>query len=123
MEKHPEHKAGFKELTERYIVKVGDSVIVDTTNAIQLTESSHRGVYPPVLYFPFNDTAKEYLVPSDLHTFCPLKGEASYYDLVVGDKTLENAVWYYPQPLEYVPELKGYLSFYTDKVKIETTGD
>ena len=48
-----------------------------------------------------------------------MKGEASYYDLVINEKTLENAVWYYPQPLEYVPELKGYLSFYTDKVEIE----
>ena len=123
MNKHPEHTASFKHLTERHIVKVGESVIVDTTSAIELTESSPRGVYPPVLYFPFQDTAKEFLVPSELHTFCPLKGEASYYDLAIDGTTLENAVWYYPQPLEYVPELKGYLSFYPDKVEITTTED
>ncbi len=118
MEKHPEHNASFEYPDEHYTVKMGDSVIVDTTQAILLKEVSPKGEYPPVLYFPVKDTRKEFLIRTDHHTFCPLKGEANYYNLVAEGKTFENAVWYYPAPLEYVKELSGYLSFYPDKVEI-----
>lgn len=122
MEKHPDHKASFEYPEKVYRVKVGEKVIVDTSNAIQITESTHKGSYPPVLYFPVKDTNMEFLQSSDLHTSCPLKGEASYYNLVVEGEVYENAVWYYPEPFDDVKELKGFLSFYPDKVAIESSG-
>ena len=118
MEKHPDHVASFEYPKDNYLVKVGNSTIVDTNNAVLLKEVSPKGAYPPVLYFPIKDTQKEFLTPTDLHTFCPLKGEASYYSLSIDGQELENTVWYYPEPLEHVKELSGYLSFYADKVDI-----
>lgn len=120
MEKHPDHTASFEYPAEHYVVKVGDVVILETTNAILLKEVSPKFTYPPVLYFPVKDVRKEFLIPTDFHTTCPLKGEASYYSLSVDGKTIENAVWYYPEPLKDVKELSGYLSFYPDKVTITT---
>ncbi|MBT7151087.1 MAG: DUF427 domain-containing protein [Deltaproteobacteria bacterium] len=118
MEKHPDHAASFEYPEDHYLVKVGNSVILDTTHAILVKEVSPKGTYPPVLYFPKKDARKEILISTDLHTFCPLKGEANYYSLSVDGRILENAVWYYPEPLDHVKEIASYLSFYPDKVEI-----
>ncbi len=118
MERHPDHTASFDYPKDHYVVKIGNSVIVDTTNAILVKEVSPMGTHPPVLYFPIEDTRKEFLISTEHHTFCPLKGEASYYSLLVDGKTLENVAWYYPKSLEQVKEILNYLSFYPDKVDI-----
>lgn len=51
-------------------------------------------------YFPPDAMKKEYFAPSDHRTTCFWKGEASYYDVVVNDKTNAFATWYYPEPME-----------------------
>ena len=118
MEKHPDHTASFENLKELYVVKVADTVILETRNAIMLNEVTPRGKLPPALYFPIADVRKEFLLSTEHHTSCPLKGEASYYSIQVDGETLENAVWYYPAPLEHVKEIANYLAFYLDKVEI-----
>ena len=50
-------------------------------------------------YFPPSAIKQEYFKPSDHHTTCPWKGEASYYDVVVDNETNEFGAWYYPEPL------------------------
>jgi uncharacterized protein (DUF427 family) len=123
MAKHPDHTASFEYPQDHYLVKVGDTVIVDTNRAILLKEVSAKGAYPPIPYFPLEDVRQEFLSKTEHHTFCPLKGEASYYTLTVNGHTLENSVWYYPEPLEYVSEIDGYVAFYADKVDIVKEGD
>lgn len=49
-------------------------------------------------YFPPSALKKEYFSPSDTHTTCPWKGEASYYDVTVAGEKNEAAAWYYPTP-------------------------
>ena len=49
-------------------------------------------------YFPPDTIKKDYFRPSNHHTTCPWKGEASYYNVVVDNQANENAAWYYPQP-------------------------
>lgn len=49
-------------------------------------------------YFPPESVDKTFLSPSDTHTICPWKGEASYYNVVVNGQTNEDAAWYYPVP-------------------------
>jgi len=65
-----------------------------------LAESNSPVVVEGNYYFPPQDVRKEYLVENDYRTTCPWKGEASYYDIVVGNDRNENAAWYYPQPKE-----------------------
>lgn len=50
-------------------------------------------------YFPPDSISKEYFKPSDHKTTCFWKGEASYYDIAVGEEVNEGAAWYYPKPM------------------------
>ena len=51
-------------------------------------------------YFPSSAVDKQYFTDSELHTHCPWKGDASYYNVVVNGQTNADAAWYYPQPLQ-----------------------
>jgi uncharacterized protein (DUF427 family) len=70
----------------------------------------------PVFYFPMQDVRMDLLEPTEYHTSSPLKGEASYWTLQVGDRVAENAAWSYLDPLPDGPPIKGYLAFYWDKM-------
>ncbi len=50
-------------------------------------------------YFPPDSLKREYLKPSDRHTSCFWKGEASYYNVDAGSKVSEDGAWYYPEPM------------------------
>ncbi|GAA5923281.1 hypothetical protein JCM1841_005696 [Sporobolomyces salmonicolor] len=57
---------------------------------------------------------------SGLHTHCPWKGEASYYDVHVGDTVLRDAAWYYPSVMtDRAKNIEGYVAYYPDKVDVE----
>ena len=83
-------------------------LIVDTSRAKRILETSH----PPNYYLPVEDIRTEYLKPSDRTTYCEWKGWANYYTVQVGDRTAQNAAWYYPDPTSTYGELKGYVGFY-----------
>jgi uncharacterized protein (DUF427 family) len=63
-------------------------------------------------YFPLDDVHRHMLVPTDEHTFCPWKGTASYFDLVVEGDTNPGAVWYYPEPMEEAARIRDYVAFW-----------
>ena len=67
---------------KRVRVEVGGETIADSRDLMLLQESGHQ----PVYYFPADDVRMDLLEPSDRHTRCPKKGEASYYSAKVGDK-------------------------------------
>jgi uncharacterized protein (DUF427 family) len=57
------------------------------------------------------------LEPTERHTHCPKKGDASYYTIRAGDRVVENGAWYYPEPLPRAPEaLQGLIAFYFDRM-------
>jgi uncharacterized protein (DUF427 family) len=70
----------------------------------------------PVYYFPLDDVRIDLLVETDHHTHCPLKGDASYWSVKVGDAVSENAVWTYPDPIDGAPPIKGLVAFYWHKL-------
>jgi uncharacterized protein (DUF427 family) len=63
-------------------------------------------------YFPLEDVRAGILQPSDSHTTCPWKGEASYYDVVLGDGRNADAAWYYPAPKEAAQEIIDRVAFW-----------
>jgi len=63
-------------------------------------------------YFPYDSVSQEYLQPSNTHTNCPWKGDASYYNLVVNGETNKDAAWYYPEPKEAAAEIKDRIAFW-----------
>jgi uncharacterized protein (DUF427 family) len=93
-------------------------VIAETNRALEMREAS----YPVVLYVPIDDVDQSLLRPSEHHTWCPYKTEASYYDIVDGQGTdLTAAVWYYADPSPAVADIKDHVAFYTDRVTVTAT--
>lgn len=99
----------------RYIVRASGAIIGETERALELVEGSR----PPVLYVPREDVAMALLDPTDRHSTCPLKGEASYFSVSTPEARLENAVWSYERPKAGAEAIAGHLAFYEDKVRVE----
>lgn len=97
---------------KRIRVEVGGEVIADSRRALMLQESGLQ----PVYYFPPEDVRTEVMTPTDRHTHCPKKGDASYYTIQAGGETVENGAWYYPEPLPDAPFLKDLVAFYFDRM-------
>jgi uncharacterized protein (DUF427 family) len=89
-----------------------------TWNGNVIAESDKTVAVEGNQYFPVADVRAEFLRPSDTHTTCHWKGEASYYDLVVGDEVNKDAAWYYPQPSEAAERVRDRVAFWRG-VKVE----
>jgi len=98
--------------TRRIRVVLGDVTVADTTRAFRVLETSH----PPGYYIPPGDVLSEYLRPSRRRTYCEFKGQASYYDLVVGERVVRDAAWYYPDPAPGYEVIRAHLAFYPGRV-------
>jgi uncharacterized protein (DUF427 family) len=115
LEPGPDHPITIQAHPSHVTVHAGPVLIAQTDKAIELLEAGH----PPVLYLPLDDLNKELIRFSEQHTYCPYKGEASYYDIVTGEGgTLEGAIWYYPHPYPAVDAIAGHIAFYDDRVTI-----
>lgn len=97
-------------------VLVNGEVVAESDNALTLQEST----YPAVQYIPIGDVVQSALTSSDTTTYCPFKGDASYYHVTTtasGD-TVEDVIWTYPQPYPAVGDIAGHVAFYPDKAEI-----
>jgi uncharacterized protein (DUF427 family) len=103
----------------RVRVTFAGRVVADTRRALSLAEAS----YAPVMYIPREDVDLTACERTDHKTRCPYKGEASYYSIRAGDRTAQNALWSYEQPLEPVSAIAGYMAFYPNRVELEQLPD
>jgi uncharacterized protein (DUF427 family) len=108
----PDHPISIAANSSRVVVTVGGRTIADTRNALTLKEAS----YPAVQYIPRRDVDMSALTRSDHTTYCPYKGDASYYSIPAGGDRSANAVWTYETPFEAVAQIKDYVAFYPDRV-------
>ena len=115
--KYPDHRVATRPAGVRVRVSLDGEVIADTRDAIALEESqSSSSVLAPVVYYlPRKDVKMDRLERTSHHTYCPFKGEASYYSLKGGP---QNAVWSYEKPYDEMAAIAGLLAFYPDKVSI-----
>ena len=91
-------------------VEFNGVTIADSSRAILFREGSMA----PVYYFPKDDVRMDLMRPSRHKTHCPFKGDASYWGLTVGEKSLKNVVWSYENPIEEVVSIKSFVAFYMD---------
>ena len=96
----------------RVVVSVARHVIADTRSALTLREAD----YPAVQYIPREDVDLSQLKRTDHATYCPFKGDCSYYSVPAGAKRSVNAVWTYEDPYPAVAQIKGHVAFYPDRV-------
>ncbi|MEQ7873443.1 DUF427 domain-containing protein [Sphingomonas sp. ASV193] len=81
-------------------------------NGETIAESDDTIVVEGNHYFPRADVAIDKLVPSDTHSHCPWKGEASYYSVRAGGAENRDAAWYYPEPKEAASQINDRIAFW-----------
>jgi uncharacterized protein (DUF427 family) len=96
----------------RVVVTLAGKAIADTTDALTLLEAG----YPPVHYIPRKDVDMAALQRTEHSTYCPYKGDASYYSICAGGERSINAIWTYEEPYEAVAAIRDYVAFYPDRV-------
>ena len=96
-------------------VRVDDRVIAQSSSALTLREAHYR----PVQYVPLADVDPLALRRSESTTYCPHKGVAAYYGLVLDeDEELTDAVWTYERPHPGVADIADHVAFYPGRVQI-----
>ncbi len=63
-------------------------------------------------YFPPDSINAEHFKPSETHSHCGWKGDASYYSLQVDDQTNADAAWFYPEPYDAARQITDYVAFW-----------
>jgi uncharacterized protein (DUF427 family) len=108
----PDHPITIAHNPNRVIVRLGGKIIADTRSALALKEAS----YPVVHYIPREDVDMTLLLATEHVTYCPYKGDCSYFSIPLGGDRSVNAVWTYEAPYEAVAAISGHLAFYPDRV-------
>jgi uncharacterized protein (DUF427 family) len=108
----PDHPITVTPNPARVVVTVAGKVVADTRRALTLQEST----YPAVQYVPIDDVDRSLLERTDTATYCPFKGDASYYSIPVGGERSVDAIWVYESPYDAVAEIKDHVAFYPDRV-------
>ena len=110
----PDHPISIERNRKRVLVTLGGQVIADTAEALTLREAS----YPAVQYIPRKDVDMAALRRSETTSYCPFKGDASYYSIPAGGARSGDAIWTYEAPYEAVAAIKDHLAFYSDRVDL-----
>jgi uncharacterized protein (DUF427 family) len=108
----PDHPISLTRNPAHVLVQVAGAIIADTRGAMILQEAS----YPAVQYIPRQDVDMKLLKRTEHTTYCPYKGECSYYSIPTGGDRSVNAVWTYESPYPAVAAIKDYLAFYPNRV-------
>ena len=108
----PDHPITISPAEDKVRVTVAGKVVAESTGALRLQEKG----YPPVYYLPRNDADMSLLVRTAHYTYCPYKGDCTYYSIPIGGSKFEYAVWTYEKPYEAVASIKECLAFYPSRV-------
>jgi uncharacterized protein (DUF427 family) len=108
----PDHPITIAPHPKRVVVTVGGQTIADTREALMLREAA----YPGVLYVPRKDVDLSLLERTDHSTWCPYKGDASYYSIPAGGDRSVNAIWTYEAAHPSVAQIDGHMAFYPDRI-------
>jgi len=113
-DKYPGYTVTREAVGDEVVVRVGETKLCRTTDAIWLQESKHK----PALYLPRKDVPAALLETSATSTYCPFKGTASYHSAL----GVTDVLWYYPEPYLEVDYLTDYVGLYQDRVSSITFG-
>jgi uncharacterized protein (DUF427 family) len=108
----PDHPITIERNPNRVVVTVAGRVVADTRDALILREAA----YPPVQYVPRKDVNMALLKRTEHATYCPYKGDCSYFSIPLGGERSANAVWTYEDPYPAVILIKDHLAFYPERV-------
>lgn len=112
------HTITTTQATSHVVVTLGGEKIAETDQPVLLDETG----LPTRYYLPREDVRTDLLRPTDLHTTCPFKGEASYWSAEVGGQVYNDLVWSYETPIPEAEQIAGLMCFYPDRVELTVDG-
>jgi uncharacterized protein (DUF427 family) len=110
----PDHPITVTPTDGHVVARAGDQVIAESDRALTLQEAN----YPPIQYVPLADVDQSVLRATEHQTYCPYKGDASYYTVNTPYGDLDNAIWTYRQPYDAVDEIADHVAFYPDRIEV-----
>jgi uncharacterized protein (DUF427 family) len=108
----PDHPVTISLPEGKVRVTVAGRIVAESAQALRLEEKG----CPPVYYLPRNHADISLLVPTTHYTYCPYKGDCTYYSVPIGGSKSVYAVWTYEKPYEAVADIKEHLAFYPSRV-------
>jgi uncharacterized protein (DUF427 family) len=114
-----EHPITITPTSGRVQVRVNGELVADTHAALGLAEST----YPIVQYIPIGDVDPAVLTRTDTQTYCPYKGDASYFSVTAAGTTVDDAIWTYDEPYPAVAAIARHVAFYPNKADISVDPD
>jgi uncharacterized protein (DUF427 family) len=99
----PYHRVDVRRTSRPVRIEVDGEVVAETTRARLLYETQ----LPTRFYLPREDIRAD-LRPSPRRTYCPFKGEASYWSVL----DLDNIAWSYEQPRPDAAAVAGLVAFW-----------
>ncbi|CUY44473.1 Domain of uncharacterised function (DUF427) [Serratia marcescens] len=108
----PDHPITLTRHPTRVVVRAGGQTLADSRHALILQEAT----YPPVFYFPREDVNMALLQKNEHVSYCPYKGDCSYFSFALNGEQEANVAWSYEMPYNAVVAIKDHLAFYPDKV-------
>ena len=115
MEHDGEVTIGIEGREAHVVVRIGETVIADTTEACVLQETGHAGRY----YLPAKDVRFDLLHESPTVTHCPHKGDATHLSATIDGEVIEDVAWVYEDPIPQAEGIRGYVAFYDDKTRTD----
>jgi uncharacterized protein (DUF427 family) len=91
-----------------------------TVNGVLVAETDSYEIVDGNIYFPPDAIKSNHFTPTNTTTHCPYKGDASYYTVTANKTEVKDAAWYYPEPLEGMKKIKGYVAFYKSKADVKS---
>jgi uncharacterized protein (DUF427 family) len=108
----PDHPITIFPAEGKVRVTVAGRIVAESVAALRLEEKG----YPPVYYLPRDDADMSLLVRTTHYSYCPYKGDCTYYSIPIGGSKSDYAVWTYETPYPAVAEIKEHLAFYPSRV-------
>jgi uncharacterized protein (DUF427 family) len=99
-------------------IELDGVVLAETTDARLLYETQISTRF----YLPREDV-KVALEPSELRTYCPYKGEASYFSFDAAGRRRKNLAWCYEDPLPDARPITGLVAFWDERVDVYLDGE
>ena len=84
-----------------------------------MLETSH----PPNWYIPPADIRMQYLERATGSSLCEWEGAATYWTLVLGERTLPRVAWAYEKPTPSFRPIAGYPAFYPSSLNCFVDGE
>lgn len=105
--------------TRRVRVVLGGQTILDTDAAWRVLETTH----PPTFYLPMDAFAPGALLRSKRSSFCEWKGQATYWTVQGGGRTVPDAAWGYDNPSPGFEPIRGHVALYAGPMDACTVDD